>query len=110
MTLGYSFNQTGAALTLTTNKPVYVKCAPQSDGSAIMDSTTPIVQDLPSTEDGKIYIYLGIAYSATAIELRLEHPVYYYKDGAIRRWTGAEQRIEALEQRIAALEALLNNS
>jgi hypothetical protein len=32
---------------------------------------------------------LGIAYSATNIELRIEHPVYYYKDGAIRLWTNA---------------------
>lgn len=87
-TFGYSFNRTGAALTLTTQKPVYVVCAPQTDGSAIMDSTTPIVQALPSTDDGKIYIYLGIAYSATNIELYHTHPVYYYKNGAIRLWTG----------------------
>ena len=89
LTLGYSFNRTGAALTLTYPKPVYVKCAPQSDGSAIMDADTPIVQDLPNSEDGKIYIFLGYAYSATAIELRANHPVYYYKDGAIRLWTNA---------------------
>ena len=87
LSLGYSFNRTGSALTLTTKKPVYVKCAPQSDGSAIMDSTTPIVQDLPTTADGKIYIYLGIAYSATNIELVVNHPVYYYSGGAIRQWT-----------------------
>ena len=85
--LGYSFNTTGAALTLTTRKPVYVKCAPQSDGSAIIDSTTPYVQELPSTDDGKIYILLGMAYSATNIELLMNHPVYYYKDGAVRLWT-----------------------
>lgn len=85
--LGYSFNRTGAALTLTSWKPVYVKAAPQSDGSAIIDSTTPYVQDLPTTEDGKIYIFLGIAYSATNIELQLDHPVYYYKDSQIRLWT-----------------------
>lgn len=89
LALGYSFNRTGEALTLTTNAPVYVKCAPQTNGSAIIDSTTPIVQTLPTTEDGKIYIFLGIAYSATNIELRMEHPVYYYKDGAIRLWTNA---------------------
>ena len=87
--LGYSFNRTGAALTLTTKTPVYLKCAPQSDGSAIIDSTTPIVQALPSTADGKIYIFLGIAYSATNIELYANHPVYEYKDGAIRLWTNA---------------------
>ena len=88
LALGYSFNRTGSALTLTTKKPVYVKCAPQADGSAIMDSTTPIVQDLPTTADGKIYIYLGIAYSATNIELVINHPVYHYYNGCIRLWTG----------------------
>lgn len=89
LTLGYSFNRTGAALILTTQRPVFIKCAPQSDGSAIIDSTTPYVQTLPSTDDGKIYIFLGIAYSATMVEMTLNHPVYYYKDGAIRLWTNA---------------------
>ena len=87
LVLGYSFNRTGAALTLTSWKPVYIKCAPQADGSAIIDDTTPYVQDLPSTEDGKIYIFLGIAYDATHVELQLDHPVYYYKGGQIRLWT-----------------------
>ncbi len=86
VSLGYSFNRTGSALTMTIGKPVYVKCAPQTDGSAIIDSTTPIVQDLPTTADGKIYIYLGVAYSATNIELTVKHPVYYYSNGAIRPW------------------------
>lgn len=88
LTLGYSFNRTGAALTLTSWKPVYVKAAPQADGSAIMDATTPYVQDLPTTDDGKIYIYLGVAYSETAVELQMNHPVYYFKNGSIRLWTG----------------------
>lgn len=88
LTLGYSFNRTGAALNLTLWKPVWLKCAPQSDGSAIIDDTTPYVQDLPTTEDGKIYIFLGVAYSATQIELTLQHPVKHYKDGAIRNWWG----------------------
>lgn len=88
ITLGYSFNRTGAALVLEYPKPIYLKCAPQNDGSAIIDSETPYVQTLPSTEDGKIYIYLGIAYSATSIELRLEHPIYQYKNGKICLYTG----------------------
>jgi len=88
ITLGYSFNRTGAALTLTPNAPVYVKCAPQADGSAIIDSTTPYTQALPSTADGKIYIFLGVASSATAVELNMNHPVYSYSNGAIRLWTG----------------------
>ena len=86
--LGYSFNRTGSALTLTDHAPVYLKCTPQSNGSAIMDANTPIVQALPSSADGKIYILLGIATSETAMELNLNHPVYHYTDGAIRRWIG----------------------
>ena len=89
LVLGYSFNNTGAAWNLTPKTPVFVKAAPQSDGSAIIDSTTPIVQTLPSTADGKIYIFLGIAYDATHIELQLTHPIYHYADGAIRLWTNA---------------------
>lgn len=87
LSLGYSFNRTGAALVLPYPKSIFVKCAPQADGSAIIDSTTPYVTALPTTEDGKIYIYLGRTYSATSIELVMNHPVYYYKDGAIRLWS-----------------------
>lgn len=87
VTLGYSFAK-GSALQMATWKPVYLKCAPQSDGSAIIDSTEPWVQALPNTNDGKIYIFLGVAYSETAIELNIEHPVYYHDGTAIRIWTG----------------------
>lgn len=88
VTLGYSFNRSGAALTLTSWAPVYIKCSPQTDGSAIIDATTPYVQALPSGEDGYVYIYLGVAVSATTVELVPEHPVYYRKGGAIRVWDG----------------------
>lgn len=84
--LGYSFNNTGAALTLTLSLPVFLRCTPQADGSAVMDYFT---QTLPSTEDGKIYILLGYAYSETNFELIANHPVYYYKNGGVRLWTGA---------------------
>ena len=89
VSLGYSFNKAGGELTLTPWKPVYVKCAPQADGSAIIDADVPYVQDLPNTDDGKIYIHLGVAYSATAIELNIVHPVYYCDGNGIRLWTGA---------------------
>ncbi len=89
LSLGYSFNWTGAALTLTSWKPVYLKCSPQTDGSAIIDSTEPYVQAKPTTNDGFIYIHLGVAYSATNIELNLDHPVYYHDGTKVRLWTGA---------------------
>ena len=89
LTVGYSFNRTGAALVLPYPAPFYVKCAPQDDGTAIIDADTPYVTELPSTEDGKIYIYLGQTYSATQLELVPFHPVYCYKDGHVRLWTNA---------------------
>lgn len=88
--LGYSFNRTGDALVLNTYTPVYVKCAPQSDGSAIIDADTPYVQALPTTADGKIYIFLGVAYNTTSIELLNNHPVYYHDGTGIRLWTGID--------------------
>lgn len=71
-------------LTLTYPDPVYLQCTPQTTGGALIND---VVQALPSTDDGKIYIYLGTSYSATSIELKPNHPVYYYKDGAIRLYT-----------------------
>lgn len=84
LTFGYSFNRTGAALTLTSTDPVYIKCAPQPDGSAIIDADTPYVQALPTSADGKIYIFLGIATSATAVEMFVYHPVYYHDGTGIK--------------------------
>lgn len=106
ITLGYSFNQSGAALSLTAHKPVFIKCTPQSDGSAIIDSTTPYVQELPDSNDGSIYIYLGVAASATAVEITSHHPVYCYRNGGIQLWT----RLQAeLDDKIGNVEALLAN-
>lgn len=92
LSLGYSFNRTGSALTLTYPAPVYIKCAPQNDGSAIIDADTPFVQSLPGTNDGKIYIYLGRAYSATQVELILNHPIYYHDGTGISLWTGNTEK------------------
>ena len=103
ITLGYSFNRIGAALAMTSWKPVYIKCTPQADGSAIIDADTPYVQDLPTTADGKIYIFLGIATAATTVELVAEHPVYCYRNGGIQQWTGIQSEIDALTARLDAL-------
>ena len=85
ITLGYSFNNANAALSLTAKKPVYIKATPNTDGSAVLDYFT---QALPSTNDGKIYIFLGIAVDATTVEMQVNHPVYYHNGTGIRRWTG----------------------
>ena len=85
LTIGYSYMASGFSLAFPDS--VYLKCTPQTDGSAKMES---IVQALPSTKDGKIYIYLGTAYSATNMELEINHPVYWHDGTGIRAWTGAE--------------------
>ena len=83
--LRYSFN-TGS--TLTSHKVIYIVATPQSDGKAKL-ATNPISQDLPTTEDGLIYIRLGVAYSEYQIQMENNHPIYYYKNGQIRLWTNA---------------------
>lgn len=87
VTLGYSFAK-GSALSMTAHRPVYLKCDPQTDGSVIIDNSQPWVQQLPSSEDSKVYIFLGIAIDATTMELFKDHPAYYYSNGAVRHWTG----------------------
>ena len=97
LSLGYSFNTTGEALTLTPNRPVYLKCTDNLSG-AHMEG---IVQSLPTSFDGRIYIYLGRAYSATNIELTAEHPVYWYDGEKIMPWAGVNIEAE-IDSKIAS--------
>lgn len=85
LTIGYSYMASGFSLAFPDS--VYLRCTPNANGSATMND---IVQALPSTKDGKIYIYLGTAYSATNMELEIFHPVYWHDGTGIRAWTGAE--------------------
>lgn len=85
--LRYSFNlnRSTTPYTLPTKyAPVYVVVVAQSDGTVKLDTTAPITQTLPSTPDGKLYIYLGNTYSDDIpyrITLGIEHPIYFYKNG-----------------------------
>ena len=87
--LRYTFN-TGS--TLTSGQPVYIRMIKNSDGTLTPDyqgsPSHPIVQALPTTEDDKVYVYLGQAYSTTNIELYNNHPIYEYKDGKIQLYSG----------------------
>ena len=82
LTIGYSYVKS-----LTAWDSVWLKCQPNTDGSAVMKD---MVQALPTSKDGYIYILLGFAYSTTAMELRAEHPVYWHDGTGIRLWNGAE--------------------
>lgn len=86
LTIGYSYVKN-----LVSGAPVYLKCTPQANGSAVMKD---IATALPTTKDGSIYIFLGVAYSTTTMELESYHPVYWHDGTGIRLWTGAEPSAE----------------
>ena len=81
--LGYSFNNTGKALTLTSGEPLYMVATDEGDGKGKLASPY-YTQTLPSSVDGKLYIYLGHMTSAVNMELALEHPIFEYKNNGIR--------------------------
>lgn len=83
----YSFNTANNSTSGTTaNKPVYlVGAINSSDGLFYLD-TTWWTQTLPSTADGKLYIYLGDAYDYYRMSFRIHHPVYCYTNGKVRQF------------------------
>lgn len=76
--LRYTFNISDSVNPLITDKNVYLKVSPQNNGKVKLASATPLVQTLPSTNDGYWYILLGRAYSYYQMALYAHHPVYYY--------------------------------
>ena len=101
--LGYSYEDGGS---LTAYAPVYVKCSPQDDGSVVMRSIT---QTLPTSADGFAYLYLGIAYSATNMELSLEHPIYRHDGTALYLWTGVDPAVEPKTMTNAEVDAAFDD-
>lgn len=84
--LRYSFN---CGTTLINYKAVYVVLSPQSDGSVKLHSS-PLTQSLPSTDDGLLYLFLGVVYAnGYSTQMFPYHPIYYYKDSSVRLWTNA---------------------
>lgn len=81
----YTFN----VATWTSQQPVYLKGTVLGNGNFKLDNTTVTsfaTQTLPTTDDGFVYILLGQMYSTTAMRLFQYHPIYQYKDGAIRQY------------------------
>lgn len=76
--LRYTFNITTS--TLTAHKMVYLTLAPTSGLKAKIASATPLVQTLPSTPDGNLYLLLGRAYNGYCTSLYPKHPIYLCKD------------------------------
>ena len=74
---------TNCGSTLTSGRAVYLVGTLDSDGMFTLDATW-WTQTIPTTADGKTYIYLGLAYSTTSIYLVPENTLYQYFEGAFR--------------------------
>lgn len=77
---------TTQSITLSAYKPVYIKG--KLSGTIFTPvSTTPITQEVPTSEDDYQYILLGLASSTTTFYLLTENPVYEYRDEAFEMYT-----------------------
>ena len=90
----YSFNlENTNGKRFTAYAPVYI-VGTLSNGMIKLDYGENIewwTTTLPDSDNGKIYIYLGDAYDWYRITLQENHPVYWYKNGAIREYSGASE-------------------
>lgn len=74
---------TTQSITLTAYKPVYIKG--KLSGTVFTPvSTTPLIQTVPTSEDGYQYILLGTSYSSTGVYLLNEHPIFQYFNGGFK--------------------------
>ena len=83
----YSFNTANNSTSGTTaGQPIYLVGTIGNDGLFYLD-TTWWTQTLPSTEDGKVYILVGVAYNYYQMDFPIIHPMYKYTNGALRLYT-----------------------
>jgi hypothetical protein len=83
---------TNCGSTLQVRKPVYLVGTINDDGFFSLADTW-YTQTEPTSDDGKVYIYLGMPYtqdnssrasSQYRIAFEFNNPIYWYKDGAFR--------------------------
>lgn len=84
-TLRYTDNQA----TRTSQLPIFLKGTVTNGLFKLTNSdyTSFLTQTLPTTDDGFVYIRLGYMYAAANMLLTVDHPIYQYKDGALRLYT-----------------------
>lgn len=77
------------SLTLVKDKMCYAKGV-LVGSTFTVDSITPITQDVPNVEDGKVYIPLGIANSTSTISFISSRDIYEYRDGSFGPYKGVD--------------------
>lgn len=76
---------------LTVQKPVYLIGTVHSTSTFKLDSSKWWGQTLPNSNDGKIYIYLGMSYGSNSIYLAPYHPIYWHDGTSLRVYTPGTQ-------------------
>lgn len=85
----YSFNISNTTeLALVAGKPIYLVGTIKADGLFYLADTW-WTQTLPSTDDGKVYIYLGQTYEWYRGSLFANNSVYWYKNGTIKPYNNS---------------------
>lgn len=72
---------TNCASTLTSQRPVYIVGTIENDGLFHLDVSQWYTQTEPTYADGKVYVYVGMAYSSYQAWLSTENPTYMFYNG-----------------------------
>lgn len=79
----YNLNETS----ITPLKYLYLVGTEGPNGGFKLDSTNFYAQSLPTTEDNKLYLFLGyVAVNGVNVSLVPYHPVYHYRDGKVKQF------------------------
>lgn len=90
---------TNCASTLTAQRPVYIVGTIENDGLFHLDVSQWYTQTEPTYADGKVYVYVGMAYSTYQIWLSTENPAYMFYNGEFILYDKAQtlQNINSLK-------------
>jgi hypothetical protein len=88
-------NTTNADKNFIAEREIYLVVDLQPDGTVKLATegnflVNPWSQTLPTTNDGHLYILLGVAYDKYRYELLMHHPIYYHDGVMLRMYTGAK--------------------
>lgn len=72
---------TNCGQTLISHQPVYLVGTIENDGLFYLNVSQWWTQTEPTYADGKVYIYVGMAYSSYQVWLSTENPAYIYYNG-----------------------------
>lgn len=85
----------------TAFRPWYIVATINANGNFVLDNTSFtsfLTQDLPTSDDGKYYIHGGLMLDTyDDYRLQVNHPIYVYKNGAVREWSGYANNADLLD-------------